>query len=64
MTALSCPSCGRQLVRRSKRNGLIEKVVSLAYIYPFRCEECSHRFWALQLGMRYVKVVRDRRRSA
>jgi hypothetical protein len=61
VTRLTCPKCKREPVRRSKRNGFTEQVLSLVYIYPFRCEQCDYRFWALQFGVRYVKVVRGQR---
>ena len=31
------------------------------YIYPFRCQICSHRFKAFRLFRRYVKHSVDRR---
>ena len=60
MTRLVCPKCSREVVRRSKRIGVVEQIISLAYIYPFRCEGCDRRFWALQWGVRYAKVLRRR----
>ena len=32
MTRLTCPNCNREPVRRSKRNGFGEQVLSLVYI--------------------------------
>ena len=59
--AVPCPACGGTLVRRSHRNGLAEAMFSVVYVYPFRCQLCTHRFLALQWGVRYQR--RDRRRE-
>jgi hypothetical protein len=61
VSRLTCPKCGKEPVRRSKRNGFMEQVLSLAYVYPFRCEQCDHRFWALQWRVRYVQGGRRQR---
>ena len=55
MIASPCPACGSTLVRRSHRLGLAEAMLSAAYVYPFRCQECLHRFFALQWGVRYQR---------
>jgi hypothetical protein len=46
-------------VHRSSRRNSLERLLSVAYIYPFRCQLCRHRFRAMQWGVRYVK--RERR---
>ncbi len=56
-----CSKCGKNFVRRSHRRGVIERLLSVGYVYPFRCQLCSHRFKALQWGVRYSKHVVDRR---
>lgn len=56
-----CPRCGKDFVRRSHRQGPIEQFLSLAYIYPFRCQLCTHRFRALQWGARYTRQPVDQR---
>jgi hypothetical protein len=41
----NCPNCGRNdSVRRSHRIAL-EAVLSLIFLYPFRCEHCDARFY-------------------
>lgn len=57
----TCPNCGRDFVRRSHRQGLLERVLSVIYVYPFRCQLCMHRFLTLQLGKRFIKQKVDRR---
>jgi hypothetical protein len=43
------------------RQGLWEKFLSLAHIYPFRCQLCAARFLVRQPGVRYTRVAEDRR---
>lgn len=57
----TCPQCGKDFVRRSHREGVLERLLSVIYVYPFRCQLCTHRFKAFQWGKRYVKVQVDRR---
>jgi len=49
-----CPQCGQKWTPRTRRR-LWERVLSLAAIYPFRCESCGHRFRVRQRGVRYVR---------
>jgi len=61
MKALACPKCKSELVGRTHRSGLVEHALSLAYIYPFKCQICQRRFRTLRWGERYVRVPLDRR---
>lgn len=61
MASIKCPNCGRDFVRRVSRAGLVEKLLSLFYVYPFRCQLCSKRFRFFQRGVRYRRVMEDRR---
>jgi hypothetical protein len=61
VSGLVCPKCGGTQIGRTHRNGLLERVVSLAYIYPFRCATCQRRFRRFRWGARYVRVPLDRR---
>jgi len=56
-----CPRCSREYVKRVGRVGLGERLASLFYIYPFRCQLCGHRFQLLQWGVTYQKIEEDRR---
>jgi predicted HAD superfamily Cof-like phosphohydrolase len=58
---MRCPRCGKSFVRRSHRQGLKERLLSLVYLYPFRCQVCANRFRAFQFHARYVKRTVDRR---
>ena len=55
-----CPDCGETHVGRTNRRGL-ERLLSVLYVYPFRCRICGHRFLAVQWGQRYATRTVDRR---
>jgi len=61
MVYLICPKCSREFVKRVSRQGFKERLLSLFYIYPFRCQLCGHRFRFLQWGIRYQRIQEDRR---
>src|SRR2546421_8534169 len=58
-----CPRCGGQSVRRSSRVGAFERLISIIYVYPFRCPRCTHRFRTLNWGHRYPHPKGERRDS-
>jgi hypothetical protein len=43
------------------REGLIERLLSKFYVYPFRCQLCGKRFRVRQPGIRYIRIEEDRR---
>lgn len=49
------------MARRSQRTGLPELLLSLLYVYPYRCQYCGHRFRAFHWGRRYVRQRPERR---
>jgi hypothetical protein len=61
VAAPRCPNCSREYVKRVHRQGIYERLASVFYIYPFRCQLCSHRFQFRQTGVRYTKIFFDRR---
>lgn len=43
----TCPKCKSRVVHRSKRRGILERII----LYPlgfraYRCEYCDHRFYS------------------
>jgi len=56
-----CPQCGKDFVRRSHRQGALEYLLSSVYVYPFRCQLCTHRFRAFEWGARYERHLIDQR---
>lgn len=61
MNAPACPKCGSDLVGRTHRKGLLERLVSFGYVYPFRCQACQRRFRRFRWRERYVRVTLERR---
>ena len=61
MGGLRCPKCGRHVVRRTHRSGLVERLLSRVGVYPFRCQLCGRRFRATQPGTRWVAQPPERR---
>ena len=61
MADLKCPNCARAFVRRVSRTGLGERLLSVFYVYPFKCQLCGYRFRFFQWGVRYFRVEEDRR---
>jgi predicted RNase H-like nuclease (RuvC/YqgF family) len=51
-----CPKCSSNYVKRVSRIGS-ERLISLFYIYPFRCQPCGHRFRLFKWGVRYTRTV-------
>ena len=59
---LQCPKCGKGGGNRLQRGGVVERLLSCVYIYPYRCMSCWRRFRALRWGTRYVRTQGNRRR--
>ena len=53
-----CRGCGYDFAVLAGRQNLLDRVLALVYIYPFRCHRCTHRFRMMRWR------VRDRRHSA
>lgn len=61
MRQILCPKCGKDFVRRTLRKGAHEHVLSVIYVYPFRCQLCAHRFLRMEPGRRYNESTVDKR---
>ena len=48
MAQIRCPNCSKEYVARVARVGFAEEILSLFYIYPFKCQLCGCRFKGLQ----------------
>lgn len=59
--SVQCGKCGKGRANRLHRGGLFDHLLSLVYIYPYRCRACWRRFRALQWGTRYVRKQVNRR---
>lgn len=56
-----CPKCLSEFVKRSRRAGLVDHLISLFSFYPFRCQLCKSRFHLLQKDAIYQRIDKDRR---
>jgi PilZ domain len=56
-----CPECSMEYVRRVRRQSIAERLLSVFYIYPFRCQLCGYRFKTLRWGEKYVRFDEDAR---
>jgi hypothetical protein len=45
ITLMRCPNCYSDVVDRSHRRNALERIVSIARIFPFRCAKCASRFF-------------------
>jgi hypothetical protein len=55
----ACPGCGSASTRRSRRQGVADKLCALWGQYPYRCRECSLRF---RLESHSARVAPDKPR--
>jgi len=50
-----CRSCGSKSVSRSKRRGIVERVLfRLLPIRPYRCNDCDSRFYGYHKKLSYL----------
>lgn len=61
MITLSCPHCNKSDILRAPNQRVLEYLLSILGISPFKCQSCGHRFLALRLGRLYRKGLLDRR---
>lgn len=40
-----CPHCGSSYVARSRKKGVLDFVLSVFHIKPYRCLSCDHRHY-------------------
>ncbi|WP_447978578.1 PilZ domain-containing protein [Candidatus Nitrospira bockiana] len=58
---VTCPDCGTDEVLRAECGSLVERCASAVFVSPFRCQSCSHRFFACRVGRIYPTRLVDRR---
>jgi DNA-directed RNA polymerase subunit RPC12/RpoP len=58
-TLYNCPNCESRAIRRSTREGFVERVFLRAtLVWPYRCDDCDTRFWGFR---RQVPAAADQR---
>jgi hypothetical protein len=58
---IMCAQCRKPFVKASRRQGVLDRLLSAVYAYPFRCQICRHRFHLWQWNLRYIEQDVDRR---
>src|SRR5437773_7686717 len=53
-TEVVCPACRSSRIRRSRRRTLVEYLLGIAGILPWRCELCETRFRARRAPFRHL----------
>jgi PilZ domain len=61
MKELHCPMCGTSFVRMFHHGGMVERLLNLVHVFPFRCQLCTNRFRAFYPGARHNTQALDRR---
>jgi hypothetical protein len=61
MKKVHCPACGSSFVRATYCEGGIERLLSLANLFPFRCQLCTNRFRLFYSGAHHNTQTSDRR---
>ncbi|MEI8014919.1 MAG: PilZ domain-containing protein [Nitrospira sp.] len=61
MKKLHCPTCGSSFVRATYCAGVIERLLSLVNLFPFRCQLCTNRFRLFYSGVQPITQMSDRR---
>jgi DNA-directed RNA polymerase subunit RPC12/RpoP len=46
--ALRCPNCGWMDVRRSMLHGMVDHLIRMIGLVPYRCRSCGMRFYRTQ----------------
>ncbi len=42
---MTCPKCGKHNIRPSPRQGLVDGLLAVVFLAPFRCRNCRVRFF-------------------
>ena len=53
-----CPHCGLDTVRRIRRKGRLDFLLTMMGVWPFRCQHCAYRFRRLTPAARFTKTDR------
>ncbi|HYM38231.1 MAG TPA: PilZ domain-containing protein [Nitrospiraceae bacterium] len=47
-----CSQCRKPFVQAVRRQGVLDRLLHWAYIHPYGCQICRHRFYVMQWGLR------------
>ena len=61
---IRCPMCHSRQIRRSKRQNVVEYLLSTAvFVRPYRCIECDRRFFRWSLKSHGARHITARQRN-
>jgi hypothetical protein len=60
---MTCPKCGEQRAHRSHRAGIKDRFMRLFQLIPYRCKNCSVRFYAYRAGERSSRLRTNEERK-
>lgn len=49
MARINCPSCGSDIIRRSRRRNIWEHLIGIFGVKPYFCDDCAFRFFSRAL---------------
>jgi predicted RNA-binding Zn-ribbon protein involved in translation (DUF1610 family) len=59
-SALTCPTCGKQMLKRTSRKGFMQRVVFVRFgYYPWKCGSCRSVRLLKNRGMRTRRKSED-----
>lgn len=54
-----CSQCRKPFVQAVRRQGVLDRLLHWAYIHPYGCQICRHRFYVMQWGLRPPEAPMD-----
>ena len=54
-----CSKCRKPFVQAVRRQGFLDRLLHWAYIHPYGCQVCRHRFYVMQWGLRPTEASMD-----
>jgi hypothetical protein len=54
-----CSKCRKPFVQAVRQQGLLDRLLHWAYIHPYGCKVCRHRFYVMQWGLRPEEIPMD-----
>lgn len=51
-----CSQCRKPFVQAVRQRGFLDHLLHWAYIHPYGCQVCRHRFYVMQWGLRPAEI--------
>lgn len=56
--SISCPCCQSDHIHRSMPRGILERILAIISLRPYRCEDCDYRFFRFSAKSRPARLMR------